>query len=321
VHRLTIDKIIEGNTRLSSKSLNIRVAGLDFRNPTALASGVLGYTAESLQRVAEAGAGAVVTKSVGQTPRAGYPNPTVVQANCGLINAMGLPNPGINAYASEIRRAKEVLSVPLIVSVYGFSAEDYAEVAKAATDAGADAVELNVSCPHVKETGSEIGQNPQLLKEVVSKVKAAIHKPVIVKLSPNVTDIVEMAKAATDAGADALTAVNTVRALAIDVETTLPILSNKRGGLSGPAVKPIALRCVYDISETVKTPVIGCGGITNWRDAAEFLLAGASAVQIGTAIAQQNPAVFQAVNRGLAAYLKKKKLRSVKELVGLSHRS
>jgi dihydroorotate dehydrogenase (NAD+) catalytic subunit len=282
---------------LSSKSLNIRVAGLDFRNPTALASGVLGYTAESLQRVAEAGAGAVVTKSVGQKPRAGYPNPTVVQANCGLINAMGLPNPGINAYASEIRRAKEVLSVPLIVSVYGFSAEDYAEVAKAATDAGADAVELNVSCPHVKETGSEIGQNPQLLKEV------------------------EMAKAATDAGADALTAVNTVRALAIDVETTLPILSNKRGGLSGPAVKPIALRCVYDISETVKTPVIGCGGITNWRDAAEFLLAGASAVQIGTAIAQQNPAVLQAINRGLAAYLKKKKLRSVKELVGLSHRS
>jgi dihydroorotate dehydrogenase (NAD+) catalytic subunit len=306
---------------LSSKSLNVRVASLELRNPTALASGILGYTAGSLQRVAEAGAGAVVTKSVGLTPRAGYPNPTVVQASCGLINAMGLPNPGINAYASEIRQAKKVLAVPLIVSVYGFSAQEYAEVAKAAADAGADALELNVSCPHVKETGSEIGQNPVLLKEVVGKVKAATCKPVIVKLSPNVTDIVEVAKAAADAGADALTAVNTVRALAIDVETALPILSNKRGGLSGPAVKPIALRCVYDISESVNTPIIGCGGITNWQDAVEFLLAGASAVQIGTAIAQQNPAVFTAINRGIAAYLKKKKLRSVKELVGLSHRS
>jgi dihydroorotate dehydrogenase (NAD+) catalytic subunit len=306
---------------LSSKSLNVRVAGLELRNPTALASGILGYTAESLQRVAEAGAGAVVTKSVGLTPRKGYANPTVVQANCGLINAMGLPNPGIKEYASEIRQAKKVLTVPLIVSVYGFSAKDYAEVAKAATMAGADALELNVSCPHVKETGSEIGQNPQLLKEVIGKVKAATRKPVIVKLSPNVTDIVEVAKAAADAGADALTAVNTVRALAIDVETALPILSNKRGGLSGPAVKPIALRCVYDIHESINTPIIGCGGITNWQDAVEFLLAGASAVQIGTAIAQKNPAVFTAINRGIKAYLKKKKLRSVKELVGISHRS
>jgi dihydroorotate dehydrogenase (NAD+) catalytic subunit len=306
---------------LSSKSLNVRVAGLELRNPTALASGILGYTAESLQRIAEAGAGAVVTKSVGLTPRAGYPNPTVVQASCGLINAMGLPNPGIAEYASEIRRAKKVLTVPLIVSVYGFSAEDYAEVAKAAATAGADAVELNVSCPHVKETGSEIGQNSALLKDVVGKVKAATRNPVIVKLSPNVTDIVEVAKAAADAGADALTAVNTVRALAIDVETALPILSNKRGGLSGPAVKPIVLRCVYDIHESLNTPIIGCGGITNWQDAVEFLLAGASAVQIGTAIAQKNPAVFTAINLGIAAYLKKKKLRSVKELVGLSHRS
>ena len=306
---------------MNHKSLTVHVAGLELRNPTALASGILGYTAESLQRIAEAGAGAVVTKSVGLTPRAGYANPTVVQSNCGLINAMGLPNPGIKAYTSEIIHAKKVLAVPLIVSVYGFSSQEYAEVAKAATDAGADAVELNVSCPHVKETGSEIGQNPTLLKEVVGKVKAAVRKPVIVKLTPNVTDIVEVAKAATDAGADALTAVNTIRALAIDVETALLILSNKRGGLSGPAVKPIALRCVYDIHESVKTPIIGCGGVTNWRDAVEFLLAGASAVQVGTAIAQQNPEVFQAINRGIKAYLKKKKIGSVKELVGLSHRS
>ena len=306
---------------MNSNPLNICVAGLELRNPTALASGILGYSAESLQRIAEAGAGAVVTKSVGLTPRVGYPNPTVVQANCGLINAMGLPNPGIEEYAGEIRHAKTVLNVPLIVSVYGYSAREYTTTAQKAVEAGADAIELNVSCPHVKETGSEIGQNPALLAKVITKVKAKVQKPVIIKLSPNVTDIVEVAQAAAGAGADALTAINTVRAIAIDAETALPVLSNKRGGLSGPAVKPIALRCVYDIYEKVKTPIIGCGGITNWRDAVEFMLAGASAVQIGTAIAQKNPAVFEAINRGTVAYLKKKKLRSVKEFVGLSHRS
>jgi dihydroorotate dehydrogenase (NAD+) catalytic subunit len=306
---------------LNSNPLSTRLAGLELRNPTTLASGILGYSAESLQRIAEAGAGAVVTKSVGLTPRMGYPNPTVVQASGGLINAMGLPNPGIAEYASEISFTKTVLHVPLIVSVYGYSAEEYAKVAKTAAEAGADAVELNVSCPHVKETGSEIGQNPKLLTQVIHQVKAATTKPVIVKLSPNVTNIVELAQAATDAGADALTAVNTVRAIAIDTETALPILSNTRGGLSGPAIKPIALRAVYDIYEQVKTSIIGCGGVTTWQDAVEFLLAGATAIQIGTVIAQKDPAVFQTVNRGIQAYLKKKNYRSIKEIVGQAHRN
>jgi len=301
--------------------LNISFAGLKLKNPTVLASGILGYSAESLERIIEGGAGAVVTKSIGLTPRIGYPNPTVVQVKCGLINAMGLPNPGIEAYVQEIRHAKSILSVPLIVSVYGFSAQEYAMTAKKAAEAGADAVELNVSCPHVKETGSEIGQNPEILTKVVKKVKAKVHKPVFVKLSPNVTDIVEVAEAAVKAGADALTAINTVRAMAIDVETALPVLSNKRGGLSGPAIKPIALRCVYDIYEEVKAPIMGCGGITSWSDALEFFLAGASAVQIGTAIALKNAGVFKVINRGVDAYLKKKGFGSVKEIVGLSHRS
>jgi len=301
--------------------LNMNFAGLKFKNPVVLASGILGYSTESLESIVEGGAGAVVTKSIGAKPRAGYANPTVVQTKCGLVNAMGLPNPGIDAYVQEIRHAKTVLHVPLIVSVYGYSAEEYALTAKKAAEAGADAVELNVSCPHVKETGSEIGQNPAVLAGVVKKVKLAVHKPVFVKLSPNVTDIVEVAEAAVKAGADALTAVNTVRAMAIDAETTLPILSNKRGGLSGPAIKPIALRCVYDICERMKVPVMGCGGITNWRDAVEFIMAGASAVQIGTAIALKSSSVFKTVNRGVEAYLKKKKFRSVNEIVGLSHRS
>ncbi|MEM3536386.1 MAG: DUF561 domain-containing protein, partial [Candidatus Bathyarchaeia archaeon] len=186
--------------------------------------------------------------------------------------------------------------------------------------AGADAVELNVSCPHVKETGSEVGQNPKLVAEVVSKVKASVKRPVFVKLSPNVTSIVDIAEAAVGAGADVITAINTVKAMAIDAETARPILSNRVGGLSGTAVKPIALRCVYEIYENVKVPVIGCGGITNWRDAVEFLLAGASAVQIGTAIALKGANVFGAVARGIENYLKKKGFKSVNEIVGLSHR-
>ncbi len=305
---------------LTNGHLSVSLAGLRLANPTMLASGILGYSAESLENILEGGAGAVVTKSVGLKSRVGYANPTVVQVSCGLLNAMGLPNPGIDEFVSEIRAARMILTVPLIVSAYGFSANEYATVAKKAVGAGADAVELNVSCPHVKETGSEIGQNSEILKEVVGKVKATVHKPVFVKLSPNVTDIADLAEAATKAGADALTAINTVRAMAIDAETAVPILSNRRGGLSGSAVKPIAIRCVYDIYERVKVPIIGCGGITNWRDAVEFLLAGASAVQIGTAIATKGSSVFKSVTRGIESYLRRKGFESVNEIVGLSHR-
>ena len=297
------------------------MAGLGLANPTILASGILGYSAETLESIVKGGAGAVITKSVGLKPRSGYANPTIVQTSCGLINAMGLPNPGIDEFVKEIREAKAVLDVPLIVSVYSFSAEEYAKVSRKAVDSGADAIELNVSCPHVKETGSEIGQNQKILVEVVGKVKAAVDKPVFVKLSPNVTSIVEIAEAAVKAGADAITAINTVKAMAIDTETTMPILSNKTGGLSGPAIKPIAVRCVYEIYEQIKMPIVGCGGITNWRDAVEFLLAGASAVQIGTAIALKGPSVFKTIARGIDAYLKRNSFRSVNEIVGLSHRN
>ena len=306
---------------MESNRLSTNLAGLALDNPTILASGILGYSAESMLRVIKGGAGAVVTKSVGLEPRMGYANPTVVQAKSGLINAMGLPNPGIDQYVDEIKYAKSLIHAPLIVSVFGYSADEYTTVAKKAVEAGADAVELNVSCPHVKQTGAEIGQNATLLYEVVSKVKAQVHKPVIVKLSPNVTDIVDLACAAVRGGADALTAVNTLKAIAIDVETMLPVLSNVKGGLSGPAVKPVALRCVYDLREKVQVPIIGCGGIVDWRDAVEYFLAGASAVQVGTAIALEDTDVFQSINRGIEVYLRKKHYRSVKDIVGLSHRS
>jgi dihydroorotate dehydrogenase (NAD+) catalytic subunit len=306
---------------LDSERLRVKLAGLSLANPTMLASGILGYSAETLKGIVEGGASAVVTKSVGLKPRNGYANPTVVQVACGLINAMGLPNSGIDEFTREIKEAKAVLSVPVIVSVYGFSADEYAVVAEKAVEAGADAVELNVSCPHVKETGVEIGQNPKVLAEVVRKVKKVVDKPVFVKLSPNVADIAEIAETAVEAGADVITAINTVKAMAIDIETAKPVLGNKRGGLSGPAIKPVAVRCVYDIYERVKVPIIGCGGITSWRDAVEFMLAGASAVQIGTAIALKGPNVFKSVARGIDAYLKRKGFRSVNEIVGLAHRS
>lgn len=307
---------------MGNEGLRVDLAGLSLKNPTMLASGILGYSAETLKIIVDGGAGAVVTKSVGLKPRSGYANPTVVQASCGLINAMGLPNPGIEEFVKDIREAKATLKVPIIVSVYGFSAEEYAIVAEKAAGAGADAVELNVSCPHVKETGAEIGQKPEVLAEVVGKVKASVEKPVFVKLSPNVTDIAEIAEAAVKAGADAITAINTVKAMAIDIETTKPILSNRKGGLSGPAIKPIAVRCVYEIYERgIKKPIVGCGGITSWRDAVEFMLAGATAVQIGTAIAIKGPNVFKAVARGIRAYLERKGFKSVNEIVGLAHKS
>ncbi len=302
--------------------LAVEIAGLELSNPTMLAAGILGMTSASLKEAIDCGAGAVVTKSVGLKPRKGYPNPTVAQTACGLLNAMGLPNSGVDGFKEEIKEVKEtVTGAPLIVSVYGFSTVEFVKVAKVAAEVGADALELNVSCPHVKETGAEIGQNPGLVAKVVREVKKSVKKPVFVKLTPNVADIVGVAKVAVEAGADALTAVNTVRAMAIDVETTRPILANKIGGLSGPAIKPIAVRCVYEIYREVDVPIVGCGGITSWRDAVEFMLAGASAVQIGTAIATKGLGVFKSVTRGVNIYLKRKGFRSVEEIVGLSHRS
>jgi len=281
----------------------------------------LGLTGASLREAIDNGAGAVVTKSVGLEPRMGYPNPAVAQVNCGLLNAMGLPNPGAHHFANEIRQLKQNgVGVPVIASVYGFSAQKFAKAAAIMAEAGADAIELNVSCPHVKETGSEIGQNPNLVAEVVKEVKEAVNKPVIVKLTPNVANIVEVAQSAVKAGADAITAINTVRAMAIEIQTAQPILANKIGGLSGPAIKPIAVRCVYEIYEALDVPIIGCGGVTTWRDAVEFMLAGASAVQIGTAIASKGLGVFKSITKGITSYLHSRGLRSVNQIVGLAHK-
>ncbi|MGB9022293.1 MAG: dihydroorotate dehydrogenase [Candidatus Bathyarchaeia archaeon] len=297
--------------------LSTEIAGLKLGNPTMLASGFLGVSGETLKRVVEAGAGAVVTKSSSLKPRNGNPGPTIVEVPCGLLNAIGLASPGISMMKDEVAVAKRS-GVPVIVSIFGFSVSDYSKSARIAENLGADAVELNVSCPHVSGVG-EIGQDSSVVGKVTRSVKRAVDVPVFVKLSPNVANIVEIGRSAERAGADAITAINTLRAMAIDIQTRLPILSAKIGGLSGPAVKPVAVRCVYELSEKLKVPIIGVGGIVGWEDAVEFILAGASSVQIGTAILHRDLRVFCEVTDGLSKYLDENGFKNISEIVGLAH--
>jgi len=290
---------------------------LKLSNPTMLASGFLGVSGLTLKRVAEAGAGAVVTKSSSLKPREGNPGPTIVELPVGLLNAIGLASPGITLMKDEISEAKRS-RVPVIVSVFGFSVTDYSKSARVAETFGADAVELNVSCPHVSGV-SEIGQDPKLVAKVTRTVKKTIDIPVFAKLSPNVANIAEIGRAAERAGADAITAINTVKGMLIDVHVRLPVLAARMGGLSGAAIKPVAVRCVYELAERVRVPIVGVGGIMGWKDAVEFLLAGASAVQVGTAILWKDLGVFSEISEGLSTYLKTNGFASVSDLVGVAH--
>lgn len=301
--------------------LTIEIAGLTLRNPSMLASGILGLTSSTLANVWEAGAGAVVTKSLGLKPQEGYLNPTIIDIGCGIINAMGLPNPGVTAFADEIAEAKQVDDdIVIIASVFGTAHEEFAECARVMEKAGVDGIELNVSCPHSKLPLLEIGQDPYLLGRIIRTVKETVRIPVFTKLSPNTNNICKLATIVEMAGGDGIVAVNTLKAMAINVETGRPILGNKVGGLSGPALKPVALRCVYEITQTVDIPVIGCGGILCWKDAIEFLLAGAQAIQIGSAIAYQDLVVFKNVVTGIEEHLYENGYRMVDEIIGLSYK-
>lgn len=299
-------------------NLSIEIPGLKLKNPLILASGILGLSGKLLRKVGDSGAGAVVTKSAGLSPRKGYEGPVIVEVNDGLLNSLGLPNPGIEEMTKEICEAKKDV-IPVIASVYGFDVDEYIKVAKTATKSGADAIELNVSCPHVREVAVEIGQDPALISEVVKGVKNVTDKPVIVKLSPNVTDIVYFAKIVEKAGADAITAINTVRAMYVDIDIKRPVLSRKIGGLSGRAIKPIAIRCVYEIYKEVKIPIIGCGGISDWRDVIEYLLVGASAVQIGTSILYEDIRIFKKIQQGIKKYMQRKRLDTIESIIGGAH--
>ena len=298
--------------------LEVEIAGIRLRNPTMLASGVFNETGNSMLEAVRAGAGALVTKSVGMHERAGHPNPCVAEVECGLLNAMGLPNPGAEAYADEIRRAKEG-GIPIIASVFGADEEEIAAVATVMCAAGADGIELNLSCPNAQGYGAEMGSTPDMVREVCRAVKAKADKPVLAKLTPNTSSIAELAAAAEEGGADGIVAINTLKGMAICPELRLPVLSNRFGGLSGPAVRSIGVRCVYEIYDAVGIPVIGVGGISTARDALEYIMAGARAVQIGTAIMTAGVEVFSAVCDGLADFMKENGYGSVTEMVGGAH--
>ncbi len=296
-------------------SLEVELFGVRFENPLILASGINDKVPEQWIRAHEEGAGGVVTKSIGVAPRKGYDNPTIVELPYGLINAMGLPNPGWKGFLEMVEGYK--FDFPLIVSIFGGTPEEFAFLAEKLSDV-ADAFELNLSCPHAKGYGMEIGQRPENVYEVVKAVKDATDKPVIAKLTPNTDDITKLGLAAEKAGADGVSAINTLKAIAIDVYARRPILSNKVGGYSGPGVKPVALRAVYDLARTLDIPVMGIGGITTWKDAVEFLLAGASALQIGTAVSLRGWKVFREINEGIERYLEEEGFSSVKDIVGLA---
>ncbi len=295
--------------------LSTTISSLRLKNPTMLASGIMDEDAGSMQRMMRCGAGAIVTKSIGLQPREGYANPTVVELECGLLNAMGLPNPGIDLYGEEMKGLQGT-KVPIIGSIYAADEEQFVTLSKKMQQFGAHAIELNVSCPHAKHYGLEVGCDPTLVHEIVTAVKTQTSLPVFVKVSPNLMNLSEIAQTIENAGADAIVAINTVKAMKIDLETTTPILANKTGGYSGKAIKPIGVRCVYDIACAVDIPVIGVGGVTTGEDALEYLMAGASAVQIGTAVYYRGPEVFKSICEEIRTWMKNHGYTSITQLIG-----
>lgn len=298
--------------------ITVKIGALNFLNPVALASGILSH-GSLLRRAAEEGAGAVVTKSLTLREREGYKTPTIVGAKAGLINAIGLANPGYKEFLKHDLPMARQGGACVIVSIAGGGVDEFRKISIAAERAGADGVELNLSCPHVKKHGLEIGSDPPLVKKIVREVRGSVKIPVHAKLG--LTDnLTGSAIAAESAGADAIVAINTIRAVAIDVNAMKPVLSNTYGGLSGPAIHPIAVRCVYDLYKELSIPIIGCGGVEDSSDALEFILAGATAVQVGTAVALKGLTVFKEIAIGIDRYLDFYGFKDLREIVGLAHR-
>ncbi len=299
-----------------NSSLCTSIGSIKLERPTILASGILGISLDVFNRIYQAGAGAVVTKSLSKEPWEGYPNPTIFSVKGdGWLNAVGLSNPGAPNFAKMIEPNKDV---PIIVSLVGSIEDDFEFMIKQFENTKVLAYELNLSCPHVAKVGLEVGDDPTLVQKIVKTVKSSTDIPVIAKVGLGTTNYLDTVDAACNAGIDAITAINTLRAMAIDVETKRPILSNKIGGLSGTPIKPIAVRCVYEISSQHKIPIIGCGGISSWDDAIEFILAGASAVQIGSAVGDNWIQVFDEINKGISQYMEKNGFSKIEEMVGLA---
>jgi dihydroorotate dehydrogenase (NAD+) catalytic subunit len=293
------------------------LGNVSFPNPLLLASGVVGNSFDELNNALNVGAGGVVTKSVGIRPRRGYPAPNIVKLELGVLNAVGLSNPGVDVFRSELSKNRKILQ-HMLVSIFGSRPQEYIKIIKKIDMLPFSGYELNLSCPHVKGVGTEIGHDPLLVSEIVKQVRKNTNKLLVVKLSPNTDKLVEIAKEAARSGADALTLVNTVRAIDIDIVSQKPSLTNIYGGLSGPAIKYIALRCVYELFEEVSIPLIGCGGISKWNDAIQFFLAGARLIEIGTSFIEDKT-IFKKIAVGIDAYVQQKGLKSYSELIGSAH--
>ena len=301
-------------------NLQVDIAGIKLKNPIMTASGCFGYGEEGSEFFDLAELGGIVTKSITPLPRTGHPPPKVVETSAGMLNAIGLTNVGVDKYIAEKLPRLKDCGCAVIVNIAGTTIDDYARLAeKISAQAGASAIELNISCPNVDRGGLEFSSSPQAAAGVVAAVKKVSRVPVIPKLSPNVTDIVEIARAVEDAGADAISLINTLVGTAIDIDTGQFKLSNRWGGLSGPAIKPIALVMVYKVAAAVSIPVIGLGGISGGADVVEFLMAGATAVQIGTACFAE-PNIFIRAKNELESYLKLHGYQDVKEIIGLTRR-
>jgi dihydroorotate dehydrogenase (NAD+) catalytic subunit len=301
--------------------LSVNLCGIHLPNPTILASGILGLSHQVMGRVAQAGAGAITSKSCSLKPRAGYPNPTILDWGAGLINAVGLSNPGVEVMVEEIQAAKEKLAplgVPIIASIFAETIYDFGTIARFITEARPDLIEINVSCPNIDDRYRLMfAADPYVASQVTRRVKQNTDIPVLVKLSPNVTDITRIAQAVVEAGADGITAINSLGpGIILDIETCRPVLSHGTGGVSGPAMRPVAVRCVYDICRTVDVPVVAVGGVTTGRDVAEMILVGATAVGIGSAVHYRGIKVFRQVCKELEAYMEQRKHSNLGELRG-----
>lgn len=296
--------------------LTVNIAALNLQNPVMTASGTFGYAREFDQFVDLNRLGAIIVKGLSIKPTKGNPPPRIVETPCGMLNAIGLENVGIDSFERDKFPFLSTLTPPIIVNIYGKEIEEYGELAGRIDDIdGVAGVEVNISCPNVSAGGVAFGVDPRAAFEVVNVVRKRTRKVVIVKLSPNVTDISEIAKSAQEAGADALSLINTITGMAINVETGQPVLANITGGLSGPAIKPIALRMVWQVAKIATVPVIGIGGIMTARDAIEFFIAGATAVQVGTANFI-NPRATTDVIQGIEAFLIEKGMASISDLIG-----
>lgn len=295
---------------------SVNLAGVNLKNPVMTASGTFGSGAEYSEFVDLNQLGAVVTKGVANVPWPGNPTPRIAEVYGGMLNAIGLQNPGIDVFMNRDIPFLKQYDTRIIVNVCGKTTEDYCDVVEKLADTDVDLLEINISCPNVKEGGIAFGQNPKSVEAITKEVKKYAKQPIIMKLSPNVTDITEMAKAAEAGGADVLSLINTLTGMKIDVERQTFAIANKTGGLSGPAVKPVAVRMVYQAANAVKVPIIGMGGISSAEDALEFILAGATAVSVGTANFS-NPYATTEVVAGIEDYMKRHQVEDIKELIGL----